>query len=147
MIEFTVPGTPQGKARPRFNRVTGTTYTPKETQQAERLVQAHWMAAGRVTLDGPLSFHVEAVMARPKDHWKKDGTLSAGGERSPWPLKVPDVSNVLKLVEDALNELAYRDDALIVHASGTRRWANPGEHEHVRVVIRQVEDHVLPVAA
>ena len=38
-IEFTVPGEPFGKQRPRHSRVSGTTYTPRETKLHEQLIQ------------------------------------------------------------------------------------------------------------
>lgn len=37
-VKFTVGGAPFGKQRPRHNRYTNTTYTPKETTNHEALV-------------------------------------------------------------------------------------------------------------
>ena len=45
-IEFTVPGEPFGKQRPRHSRVSGTTYTPKETKLHEQLIQWAYRKAG-----------------------------------------------------------------------------------------------------
>ena len=44
-IEFTVPGMPQGKARPRVCRINGksVTYTPKKTVEYERLIRARFV--------------------------------------------------------------------------------------------------------
>lgn len=36
-IEFTIPGVPQGKERPRFTQ-NSATYTPKKTKDYEKLV-------------------------------------------------------------------------------------------------------------
>lgn len=133
-IELVIPGEPKGKARPRFSRATGHAYTPSPTQRAEQRIQMEWIAAGRPVLEGPLTIYVEAVLSRPKNHRLKDGSLSAAGTRSPHPTKTPDWDNLGKLVADALNGLAYRDDSLIVRAQLTKRWADASEDE--RTVIR-----------
>lgn len=140
-IDFTVPGEPRGKGRPRFNRASGRAYTPKGTLTLEAEIADAWVRAGAVRLpDGPLAVHVVAVLERPNAHWKKDGTLSAAGDRSMWPTRKPDGDNVQKAVWDSLNGKAFRDDAHIVHWTGWKRWANPGEVAHVRVRIRPMTD-------
>lgn len=137
MIEIRVPGKPTGKGRPRFVRATGRTYTDAQTVSAEQRVQAAWNAAGQPRLpDGPLAFELTIVIARPQTHYKRDGSLSATGERSAWPVRKPDCDNALKLTFDALNGCAYRDDVDIVHAWVVRRWAHPGEHEHTLIGLR-----------
>lgn len=134
MIEIVIPGEPKGKARPRFDSRSGRTYTPTSTLRAEQRIQTEWIHAGRPTLpDGPLALHVEIVLARPQGHWKRDGNLSAAGERSAWPTKKPDLDNAVKLAMDACNGGPYRDDALIVSIHLVKRWANPGEQEHTRL--------------
>lgn len=134
MIDFSVPGTPRGKGRPRFVKATGRTYTDKQTTEAEGDVVGAWARAGEQRCpDGPLKLELMAVLERPKGHWKQDGTLSAQGLRSGWPTKKPDWDNLGKLVADALNGKAYRDDAQIVHVVLWKRWANPGEVAHTRV--------------
>lgn len=133
---FTVPGPPTGKGRPRFNRKSGHAVTPARTRIAENRVLLAWQDAGQARFDlGPVSLHVEAVLERPKGHYRTNGLLAAAGERAPWPTKVPDADNLLKLVADALNKQAYRDDSQIVHATVIKRWANTNEGEHLRVTL------------
>lgn len=133
-IDLTVPGQPRGKGRPKFVRATGRAYTDKKTVNAEGEIVDAWNRAGAVRLpDGPLELDVTAVLERPQGHWKRDGSLSTAGVRSVWPVKKPDVDNIVKLVMDALNGKAYRDDALVVHSVLWKRWANPGETAHLRV--------------
>lgn len=141
MIELRVDGPPRGKGRPRFDPRSRRAYTDNATQRAEGSVQIAWIMAGRPRMeDGPIALLVEVVMRRPESHWKRNGTLSAAGERSTWPTKKPDWDNVAKLVADALNGAAYRDDSQIVTAHTIKRWANPGEHEHTRIVIREMPE-------
>jgi Holliday junction resolvase RusA-like endonuclease len=131
---FVVPGPPTGKGRPKFNRKSGVAVTPARTRIAENRVLLAWQDANHPRYDlGPVSLHVEAVLERPRGHYRTNGLLNTAGERSGWPTKVPDADNLLKLVADALNKQAYRDDSQIVHATVIKRWANPDEGEHLRV--------------
>lgn len=43
IICFKVNGQPQGKARPRFNRKSGTVYTPKTTLDYEAQIRKEFM--------------------------------------------------------------------------------------------------------
>ena len=133
VLRLTVPMAPVGKARARVvRRGEGVhTYTPDKTAAAERLIRDEWQAQGRVRLpDGPLYLQLTIYQRRPKDHWTTRGVLSAAGRRSPYPTTRPDASNVLKLVEDALNGLAWRDDAQIALLRVERQWS-----DNVRIVV------------
>lgn len=147
MIVLRIDGTPKGKGRPRFSRQAGRTYTPVETTRAENRVQLAWLNAGRPRVDGPIDLHLELVVERPAAHWRVDGTLGAAGVRQPLPVRKPDIDNALKLVMDALNGCAYRDDVDVVHARVVRRWANPGEHEHSTIRIQPAATPELRSAA
>ena len=41
-----------------------------------------------------------------------------------FPLKKPDLDNVMKIVCDALNGIAYKDDVQIVNAKICKRWSS-----------------------
>lgn len=124
-IYLAIPGEPRGQGRPRFARVGAgvRTYTDAKTAATAVAIRAAWMRAGRPRLaDGPVRLKVLAMLARPKGHYRRDGYLSAAGLRSKYPTRKPDVSNVLKLCEDALNGLAWRDDACIYGAEVVKVW-------------------------
>lgn len=112
-ISLTVYTDPVGKARPRVLR-SGRTYTPKGTVVAENTIAATWRAhygARKPWARGiPLSVEILAYLARPKSSKR---TL---------PSVKPDSSNLLKLCEDALNGLAWEDDAQIVEAKITKLY-------------------------
>lgn len=122
-----VDGEPRGQGRPRFARVGQgvRTYTPEATRCYAEQVQAEWIAAGRPRLlDGPYRLHVIAAMARPRDHYRRDGSLSAAGMRSPRPTRKPDAANIAKLAEDALVAVgALPDDRLVVDLRAEKVWA------------------------
>ncbi len=122
LVYFVVDGAPVGKARPRVTK-TGHAYTPTRTKVAETDVKQAWQAAGRPRLpDGAVTLMVAVQVTRPKTHYTTRGALSATGRRAPLPTSRPDLDNVAKLVADALNGLAWRDDAQITDLHVIRRW-------------------------
>lgn len=115
-IEFTVPGEPFGKQRPRHSRVSGTTYTPRETREHEALIrQEYRKQCGTKFPEGAqLRITVTAVMGIPKSTPKcRRSAMLSGAIR---PTKKPDWDNIGKLVCDALNGVAYDDDKCVCEA-------------------------------
>ena len=101
--EITVRMVPVGKARPRV--VNGHAYTPDTTRSAEGLIAATWLekyGMRRMAADVPLKMTIEVQLVRPKRSTRE------------WPTVRPDVDNYAKLALDALNRIAYADDAQIV---------------------------------
>lgn len=117
-IQFVVPGPPQGKARPRVVRAKNgmsMTYTPDKTVAYEELVRLRYKAAAqefRFADNAQLAMQITAFYPVPKSKSKRaQADMIAGVIR---PTKKPDCDNVIKIICDALNELAYKDDAQIV---------------------------------
>jgi Holliday junction resolvase RusA-like endonuclease len=138
-VRIKIPGAPTGKGRPRFVKKTGHAHTPTLTKTAEARIANAWTNAGAIRLpDGPVACSIEAVVSRPGSHWRVNGASTALGARSPWPTKKPDLDNIIKLVGDSLNGLAYRDDADIVQVWAVRRWCHSGERDHTTIVLRPV---------
>lgn len=151
MIELVIPGDPVGKGRPKVNTKTRKAYTPAATKLAERHVKDAWMAAGRPQLPRDEGAALWLVVidrrTRARDHYRTDGvTLSAKGLRNPIPTSAPDFDNVAKLVSDALNRLAYRDDAQIAAALIWREWA-PTPETVVRLGTIETASEVLAAVA
>jgi len=109
---------PQAKQRPRHMR-SGRAFTPKETVRAEaelrQRVQVTW--GNREPLDEPLKVTVIVTMNRPKSTPK----------RVLWPTGRPDGDNLMKLTQDSLNGILWRDDSIIVDARVIKVYgATPG---------------------
>ena len=121
-----IPMIPVGKGRPRFQRSTGRTYTPAQTESAEAQIRYAWIEAGRPRLpdDTPISVGVTLEIPRPAGHFKKNGELSAAGRRAGrvWCRQKPDIDNAMKLVMDALEGFAYRSDACVVELTASKLW-------------------------
>lgn len=134
-IEFVVPGEPFGKQRPRHSRVSGTTYTPKETKLHEQLIQWAYRRSGgyKFSEGSQLRISIFAVMGIPKSAAKyKRADMLSGKIR---PVKKPDWDNIGKLVCDALNGVAYDDDKCICDARVIKFY---GEMPHVSVRLEDI---------
>lgn len=116
--EFTIPGEPCGKGRPRFaNGGSFTrTYTPQKTVNYENLVKLcfHEQGGRKFPDDAMLDIRIFAYYEIPKSVSKKKRQLML--DRKIRPTKKPDFDNIGKIVCDSLNKIAYRDDAQIVDA-------------------------------
>ena len=116
-VKFTVYGKPLGKGRPRFRNAGKyiQSYSPKETVNYEVLVRTEYTAqcgAHRFPDNMTLGMLVTAVIPIPKSTSKRNKERMLEGTIRPG--KKPDWDNVGKVVSDALNKLAYRDDTQIV---------------------------------
>ena len=119
-IAFRVPGNPQGKARPKVTRLKNGqshTYTPQKTADYEQMVKKCYresVGEFRFEAGKPLRMRVAAFFGIPKSKPKK--TQAAMKLNQIRPTKKPDFDNIFKIICDALNGLAYADDAQIVEA-------------------------------
>jgi Holliday junction resolvase RusA-like endonuclease len=124
-VSFTIPGQPVAKGRPKFARQGGyvRAYTPEKTVAYETLVKlaAGEAMAGEQPMHGPLSVMLRRYVQIPMSTTKRDRARIAAGEF--YPVKKPDVDNVLKAVTDAMNGIVYDDDAQIVTVMVTKLYA------------------------
>lgn len=119
---FTVWGEPKGKARPRVTR-SGHAYTPKDTVAYEKQVQAAFLQqTDRQKRSGALSITIFACFEPPKSDSKIKRADKLNGKIK--PTKKPDWDNIGKIICDALNGLAYDDDAQITDATVIKRYAD-----------------------
>lgn len=124
ILRFTVEGKPVGKARPRFTR-RGFAYTPEKTVRYEASVRAACIKAMKaqgvqkrvgVPLAIKCSFFFEPPMS-----WSKKRRAEAEN-LAPYDQK-PDGDNLLKIVKDALNGVAYDDDKRICSETATKQYS------------------------
>jgi Holliday junction resolvase RusA-like endonuclease len=126
-INFTVPGTPRAKQRPRMNTLTHVVYTPPETREYEQEVKLAYIAKfgkiPRFAKDKALSLSIKAYFSTPESMpLRKKLFLTATNAPH---IKKPDGDNIIKTVADALNGLAYRDDAQICHEEIFKIYGDP----------------------
>lgn len=136
MISLTIFGEPKGKSRPRFTK-SGNTYTPKETSEYEALVAMTYKSKSKgeyFDKGVPLRMVIIAYYGIPKKAGKRKSEQMALGEIR--PQKKPDLDNVIKIIMDALNGVAYHDDAQVVTVQAHKFYSL---HPRVEIAIGRVE--------
>ena len=132
--EFEVPGTIKGKGRPRVNSYTGMIYTPTTTKDYECLVEQYFLLRYPKfkTLEGRLSVSITATFNIPKSTKKVDKEKMLQNELS--PTKKPDIDNIVKIILDAMNKFAFKDDTQITKLSVEKIY---GTEEKVSISIQE----------
>jgi len=118
---LTIPGEPTAKGRPRHGK--GFTYTPQKTVNYENLVKILFVEKyGQAELmTGELKVEILAYFGIPKSTSKKKALdMRLGIIR---PTKKPDTDNIAKIVLDALNNIAYKDDSQVVELTVIKYYA------------------------
>ena len=126
-ISFTVPGKPQGKARPRFDGRSGRTYTPKNTKDYEKFVRHCYVYCygnelrNYLCFSGEIEATITAYFPVPKSVSKAKRTAMLAGKTN--PTSKPDADNIIKAVLDALNGYAYKDDSAVVKVTAVKKYS------------------------
>lgn len=126
-VTFQVIGEPQGKARPKFARQGNfvTTYTPKKTVDYERQIKTAYITSTKgyqFSNDKYLCLEIAAYFGIPKSYSKSKVLCCL--ENKMLPNKKPDIDNIVKVVADALNGVAYKDDKNIVSVIAHKRYSD-----------------------
>jgi Holliday junction resolvase RusA-like endonuclease len=144
-VKVTLWGDPIAKGRPKISarvvfqngkhRAIVTARTPDETRKAEAAIAeaVRQVMAGQPPLDGPLALSFLAVFEAPPS-WPKAAKAAAdAGEL--YHVGKPDQDNVEKLALDAMNEIAFWDDAQIADKQSRKRYGLPAR---VEITLREV---------
>lgn len=119
-VQFVVEGAPIGKGRPRASSRSGMVrlYTPAKTVGYEQAIAIAFRQAapGYVPLLGPVSLRVNAWFAYPPSWPKKRRPLRH--------VSKPDGDNILKALCDALNGLAWKDDAQVAEVFMAKHYGS-----------------------
>ena len=98
---------------PRICKINGRSvaYTPKETIEYEKLIRASYTAVSKAKFERsfPLEISILALFPIPKYVSRKTKELMLNGRL--FPTKKPDADNIIKVILDALNGVAYIYDA------------------------------------
>ena len=122
--DFTVFGEVVGKGRPRFSTRNGfpQAYTPKKTADYEKQIKSAYLEKYQPMMfeSGAVGLIILACIGVPKSASKKKQEYLIDYEL---PTKKPDADNIIKVVMDALNGLAYTDDSQITYISFRKRYS------------------------
>ena len=133
-----VLGDPVAQGRPRFSRQGGfvKAYDPAKSRDYKSYVRLIAAQNAPVTpVEGAIEFSLRIYRAIPKGMPKyKREAAKEGALR---PVTKPDVSNVLKGVEDALKGVWYKDDSQIVGYGVLGKWYD--ERPRIEIMMRELE--------
>lgn len=120
VASFSVPGEPVSKARARFTNKGSKvrSYTPEKTRRGEETMGWAFRSAARERrVNSTHQFGVAAVFYC--------GTRQRR-----------DVDNMLKLILDGLNGVAWKDDSQVTEVSGRKEWTDGGPARTEVIVYR-----------
>lgn len=134
IYEFEVPGKITGKGRPRVNTTTAIAYTPAKTKEYEELVKQYFIIKYRRInpLEGRIKINITAYFSVPKNTSKKQEENMLNNTIS--PTKKPDIDNIAKIILDALNKLAFKDDNQITKLEIEKKY---GTKEKISVKVEE----------
>ncbi len=132
--EFEVPGTIKGKGRPRVNSYTGIVYTPTKTKDYEYLVEQYFLLKYPKfePLEGRIAVSIAASFNIPKNTKKQE--IGKMLDNSISPTKKPDIDNIVKIILDAMNKFAFKDDTQITKLNVEKKY---GTEEKVSIIIEE----------
>ena len=138
-VYVTIPLEPQPKLRPRFRVVRGRvfTHTPYETKEFENQVAAIYLSKakeGMFERHRPLQVKITFCMDVPKSFSKKKRADIEYGLLL--HTVKPDLDNLTKSVLDALNGIAWYDDAQIVDLQVKKEYSLTGGY--ISLFIKQL---------
>jgi crossover junction endodeoxyribonuclease RusA len=137
-LQLTVTGPPVPWKRARSNGKRR--YTDPAMAEYQERVRAAWMVEGRPELAGYLALSATFVIERPKSHYGTGRNAGVLRPTAPEYPGVPDLDNYVKNVGDALNGLAWGDDAQIVCLVGVQKVFAPYGHEPYTEVMASTLD-------
>ena len=116
---------PRAKERPRFNRSTGTAFTPATTKKAEKEQQSMFLGAwgknrAPIPTDVPLRLYFQFFISKPKTVTRE------------FPTVRPDVDNMVKLTLDAMIGPILEDDGNVIDIIAEKRYA---DKDYIKVTI------------
>jgi Holliday junction resolvase RusA-like endonuclease len=133
-IKLVVLGEPSAQSRHRHftrGKFSGT-YDPSKDKK-ESFASILQSQAPKEPISTPISLELMFYMARPRNHYgtgKKSEFLKDNAPE--YHSGRPDLDNLTKFVQDSLNKIYYRDDALIYKLTA---WKVYSERPRTEIII------------
>jgi len=134
VIRFDILGKPVPRGSKRafpIRRKDGTlgVAVSDNTGESGRLWMAMVREAARSALpadwvprSGPIKLFIVFQLRRPKAHYTTKGAVKPSAPAQ--PIVKPDLTKLLRAVEDALTGVVWRDDSQIIHQAVTKEYAD-----------------------
>jgi Holliday junction resolvase RusA-like endonuclease len=134
-ISFTVPGDPKALKRHRTTK-SGHNYDPSAGDKADFMDKALRYRPD-APWEGPIRLTIICYFLRPKSHYKTGRKAGSIKQNVPcFHYQKPDLSNILKFIEDAFNSIFWRDDAQICDSHVIKQWSTTPKIEiHMEKIV------------
>ncbi len=121
--ELEILGEIAGKARPRMNIRTGKAYTPTNTKNYEYYLRQFFIKEypDFKPIETRVNIKIIAYFNIPKSTSKKKEAEMLANNIS--PTKKPDIDNIIKIVLDAMNKFAFKDDTQVTKIEVEKKYA------------------------
>ena len=129
-----VEGKIKGKDRQRLGRFGA--YTTTDTVNYENWVKLCYQNQEGKYLEGQIKAKITAYYKIPKSYSKK--RIEAIRKGNEYPQKKPDADNIGKIILDALNNIAYKDDSQVVELTVYKKFTE--EVERVEFELKEIKE-------
>ena len=131
-MKFEIEGKPLPLSRPYYSKTAIFDRSKKDKELFS--LQCSYMKP-KEPLEGPLSLDLEFYFERPKSHFRT-GKYShlLKKECTIYHKNTPDLSNLIKFVEDALIGSFYRDDRQIVIINAIKYYCHNGNNKPKTII-------------
>lgn len=139
-VHLTIFGEPIGKQRPRFNSRSNTVYTPDKTLDYEEFIKAaysRYYGSEIAFNDELLCVSISAYMSIPNNMPKYKRELI--NKDRLLPSRKPDIDNIVKIILDGLNKVAYTDDKQVAMLMASKHYAKESEQSRVEISITEIK--------
>lgn len=123
-MKVVIPIKAVGKERPRFHPQFKYAYTPKKTKEFEDTLAQYYEVFKKNTqtdiILGPVRLYVHINTKIPKSWSQQKKELALSGNIRPTK---NDADNILKIIMDSLNHVAYEDDRQVSEISFSRTYS------------------------
>ena len=129
---FIVDGKIRGKQRPRLGRFGA--YTPSQTVNYENWIKVCFKQQCKSFYsEKDLKAEINIYHGIVKGTSKKNKKLMLLNELR--PAKKPDIDNIVKVVLDSLNKIAFNDDNQVIEVTAKKFYS---ENEYIEVVLTEL---------
>lgn len=133
-VNFTIDGDPKGKERPKFSTINRRAFTPEQTKHYENWIKLLYGATVKHYFEGNVKMSIVCyygitkkdtnAIAKNNVKTKEFKEARAKLDGVIRPTKKPDLDNIIKVIADSLNGIAYKDDAQVVEVVSSKFYSN-----------------------
>jgi Holliday junction resolvase RusA-like endonuclease len=135
-MKYIFMGAVQQQERPRVARYGKTIklYDPPRSKAYKERLKNEVVKTPYIYTEKPLKAEILIFVEIPKSYSKKKKESAILGELR--PAKKPDLSNYVKLVEDAFNGILYKDDSQIIELTAKKFYS---ENPRLEFSLQEIE--------